>query len=66
MTSNVKYLAPHSRPRKDKDIHDPPPPLVQCALYGTEMLCSSPGVSHAINLVVVGMRFISSIIRNPF
>ena len=43
------------------DVASSVPKIVQCGLYATEMLCGSYGVSHSINLFIVGM-----LMRLPF
>ena len=35
------------------------PPVVQCGLYGTDMLSHAPWVTHAINILVIGSAVIS-------
>lgn len=44
-------------PREDEKSADRPPPMVQTAMYGAEMLCGSIAVTHAINVVFFGMYY---------
>lgn len=37
------------------DDREDAPPIVQCGMYGAEMLCGSIGVSKSVNLFIIGM-----------
>jgi len=58
--------SPSARSGKSANAAPSLPKIVQCGLYATEMLCGSYGVSHSINLFIVGMLMGATVLcRRP-